>query len=1195
MTSTNIYRRTIKKFDVTQLDAIRIHCAQETDSNDGAVSHEFGNSNITLHRIKREVSPLKYQPVCPYERIVIWLNDNEYEYLPPYYEDGATQSDATRIHYAQEMDINWMLGTCNSHGANKPRTVEMSVDQKIRSSQISRIIQLSKEDKLTKLKREYDTDTHCGTLRNLQVIYQTDIENGLSLKAAVRILKEFQPNELKILDQPPKCKLFVSSFFESMHLLIWISVFSAFFIYRAERHQLAMPFENLYVAIVLFFAGFVSTVYLFYDTYKHYPTSKSLNNVIPKYARVVRGGKLMVILSESLIIGDLVELHTGDIVPADVQIVKSDNLRIDLSSISSEVSPRSRCVECTNYNPLESKNLAFLSCSVVEGTGRGIVIATGMETFVGRTAELTAMTKTKKSKFQKRVDAFVKLLIGTNLILGCIVYGIFLSLGMDYKNAFYHTYGLIVAIIPSGIPITLVVCLAFTMKMLSNRGCICRGTRSVRLLGSVTAICLDKTGTLTRNEMVVSSLYYYNKLLDLRNVAEKYGHQFKVLIHAICLSLDPSQLPSLATKKLVNAMDAALIDFLMKHYLDRFVRNQNTKVFEIPFNSVDKYHILVHKQVTDDRYLVVMKGAPELVLKYCSTVLTKTGEIPLNGEALINVKNSCSLLGHKGQRIVAFCDGVLPHSKYPQNYKFEEDDDFPPKILRFLGLASVKDPLRSFAKNTIMALKKAGIKIVMITGDFPLTALTLSRDCGIVSEGNKTIYDDPLSNDKVDVFDSVVKGNLASTAAVITGQHLKDMRFSTIIRVIKETEELIFARVSPQQKMIVVEACQKAGHVVAAFGNNLNDIPALKASDLGITLNDTGNKLTKDIADILLEKDDLTSLVLGVEKGRLIIENLNKVVFYSITPLAAEILPFFAHGILGLPLPLSILLAVLINTVTNIIPAVSLAFEKPESALMNGPYKQVRIAKMLFIALGHSGLIQAAAGFNTYFYTMALYGFLPYNLFFSNSFWYSEFLNDYEDWYGQEWTLMERADLEGLTQSAFFISMVIMQLGNLLSCRTRVISLFKHDIDNHATLIGSFGPGQFPCGASFRFSRLPFLTSYSKSCESFVRIKLLTNARNSIDFEVLENFIVIFEPTKLPVEGLSRNHTTLCSAEITLNYMKKKRSHITKVYYYQNLDILIEDNDTAMTMELNLIPKNAENPNTSITNPNTSTVNLNNL
>merc|ERR1712002_1399669 len=425
-----------------------------------------------------------------------------------------------------------------------------------------------------------------------------------------------------------------------------------------------------------------------------------------------------------------------------------------------------------------------------------------------------------------------------------------------------------------------------------------------------------------------------------------------------------------------------------------------------------------------DGYLLVMKGAPERILDRCSTIVINGKEMPLTSDWKNAFETAYMELGGLGERVLGFCDFVLPKDKYPTGYPFDPDEEnFPLEGLRFVGLMSMIDPPRSAVPDAVSKCRSAGIKVIMVTGDHPITAKAIARCVGIISDRTDTV-EDIAAKRKCNVKDVNPR---EAHAAVVNGGEIKDMSPEKLDEILKYHSEIVFARTSPQQKLIIVEGCQRMGAIVAVTGDGVNDSPALKKADIGVAMGIAGSDVSKQAADMILLDDNFASIVTGVEEGRLIFDNLKKSIAYTLTSNIPEISPFLLFILADVPLPLGTVTILCIDLGTDLVPAISLAYEKAETDIMKRqprcPIRDKLVnERLISLAYGQIGMIQAVSGFFTYFVIMGENGFRPAYLIGLRADWDDKSNNSLVDSYGSEWSYAQRKNLELTCHTAFFTS-----------------------------------------------------------------------------------------------------------------------------------------------------------------------------
>jgi sodium/potassium-transporting ATPase subunit alpha len=497
-------------------------------------------------------------------------------------------------------------------------------------------------------------------------------------------------------------------------------------------------------------------------------------------------------------------------------------------------------------------------------------------------------------------------------------------------------------------------------------------------------------------------------------------------------------------------------------------RAESKKVAEIPFNSKNKYQLSIHEDGSS--HTMVMKGAPERILARCSTIWTKDGEMPMTAEFRTEFNANNSALAKLGQRVLGFAEKKLDGAKFPIGTNFVTDDannlNFPlgdkyvedqgatEDGLCFVGALSMIDPPRPGVVEAVDKCRSAGIRVFMVTGDHPETAEAIAREVHIIKD-EKTLAEcaklQGCSEGDVNPDDA--------RAIVVPGHELQNFTAEYLDDLLFHHKEIVFARTSPQQKLIIVEGCQRAGQIVAVTGDGVNDSPALKKANIGVAMGIAGSDVSKQAADMILLDDNFASIVIGVEEGRLIFDNIKKSIAYTLTSNIPEISPFLIFILASIPLPLGTVTILCIDLGTDMVPAISLAYEHPEADIMarkprNSKTDHLVNARLISFAYGMIGMIQASAGFFVYFSVMASHGFRPTDLLGIRSDWDEPTFEYVVDSYGQEWTYEARKRLEYTCHTSFFVTIVVVQWADLLISKTRYNSLFVQGMRNSTLSFG---------------------------------------------------------------------------------------------------------------------------------------------
>uniref|UniRef100_A0A8D0AMS6 Sodium/potassium-transporting ATPase subunit alpha n=1 Tax=Sander lucioperca TaxID=283035 RepID=A0A8D0AMS6_SANLU len=876
--------------------------------------------------------------------------------------------------------------------------------------------------------------------------FNTDIVQGLTNAKAAEYLIRDGPNALTPPPTTPEWVKFCRQLFGGFSILLWTGAILCFLAYAIQAATEDEPagdnrpcFSSVNACVCVYFL--------------------TITDISLQQALVIREGEKVTINAEEVVGGDLIEVKGGDRIPADIRVVSAHGCKVDNSSLTGESEPQSRSPDCTHDNPLETRNVAFFSTNCVEGTARGIVICTGDRTVMGRIATLTSGLETGKTPIAKEIEHFIHIITGVAVFLGVTFFILAIILGYSWLEAVIFLIGIIVANVPEGLLATVTVCLTLTAKRMAKKNCLVKNLEAVETLGSTSTICSDKTGTLTQNRMTVAHMWFDNQIHEADTTEDQSGASFDkssvtwlslARVAGLCnraqFKAGQDSLPILKRDVAGDASESALLKCIeLSCGSVRAMRDRNKKVAEIPFNSTNKYQV---KDPNDNRYLLVMKGAPERILDRCTTILVQGKEQPMDEELKEAFQNAYMELGGLGERVLGFCHVLLPEDQYPKGFAFDtEDVNFQTDNLCFVGLMSMIDPPRAAVPDAV----------IMVTGDHPITAKAIAKGVGIISEGNETVEDIAA---RLNIPVSQVNPRDAK-ACVVHGTDLKDLSQDQMDDILRNHTEIVFARTSPQQKLIIVEGCQRLGAIVAVTGDGVNDSPALKKADIGVAMGISGSDVSKQAADMILLDDNFASIVTGVEEGRLIFDNLKKSIAYTLTSNIPEITPFLFFIIVNIPLPLGTITILCIDLGTDMVPAISLAYETAESDIMkrqprNPARDKLVNERLISIAYGQIGMIQALGGFFAYFVILAENGFLPSRLVGIRLNWDDRSTNDLEDSYGQQWTYEQRKIVEFTCHTAFFVSIVVVQWADVIICKTRRNSVFQQGMRNKILIFGLF-------------------------------------------------------------------------------------------------------------------------------------------
>ncbi|KAI0565143.1 Na+-ATPase [Gracilaria domingensis] len=869
--------------------------------------------------------------------------------------------------------------------------LEMARQYSETSARISEIIERKKAgkkdkaDKQEELKKELEMWEHKVTVQELSTKLQTDPEKGLTENEAKVRLERDGPNQLSPPKVTPWYIKLLSQFVNFFAILLQVASILCFVGYGLDNEAV----DNLYLGIVLYVVVIITAVFTFFQEFKSEKTMEKFKNFLPPKSVARRSGKVVEIDASTLVVGDVIEVKLGDKIPADIRLVSNQKLKVDNSPLTGESEPIGRTVDCTDDNPLETKNLAFFGTLAVDGTCTGIVVNTGDDTVFGRIAGLAAGSVSEVTTLQIDIHHFVIIISSVAIFLGVLFFVIGLIKGTPVITNVVFCIGIIVANVPEGLLATVTVSLTLSAKRMAKKQVLVKKLEAVETLGSTTCICSDKTGTLTQNRMTIVHVAYDKQLHTTKTAATEATFDledpcFKELFYigAVCgkavfdaKDMDENPDKSIDERKVNgDASEAGILKFSEKIRSVQDMRNRNKQVCTIPFNSANKFMITINKIADQgERLRLCMKGAPERVIDRCTTILTKDGIQPFDAAAKSVINEQLAFMMERGERCLGFARMDLDPSEYPVNFAFDtEEINFPMTGLTFVGLMALLDPPREAVPNAVSTCQSAGVKVIMVTGDHPATAKSIAKQVNIIQSATA----EDVAKERGISVDEVDRSDIK--AIVVPGSQIKDLEQDDWDRILAH-EQIVFARTSPQQKLIIVENNQRLGNIVAVTGDGVNDSPALKKANIGIAMGIAGSDVSKEAADMILLDDNFASIVNGVEEGRLIFDNLKKSIAYTLTSNIPEITPFLAFIIVQIPLPLTTVLILCIDLGTDLLPAISLAYENPESDIMRRPPRDSRVdrlvnRRLISFSYFQIGVIQALAGFYCYLVVLGDFG-----------------------------------------------------------------------------------------------------------------------------------------------------------------------------------------------------------------------------
>jgi Ca2+-transporting ATPase len=733
-------------------------------------------------------------------------------------------------------------------------------------------------------------------------------ENGLSSEGAARRLAETGPNELK--HKPPRSLL-----------SIFIAQFKNFLIYIL----IAAMLISLLIGEVVD-AGIIAAIVVLnailgaYQELQAEQSLESLQKLQVSEAYVVRDGHKIKIKAAEIVPGDVIELEAGDRVPADARVIWAAHCSVDESALTGESEPDTKVPGLLSGNVTigDMENMIFAGTTLADGRCRAMVVRTGMSTEIGRIAGMVESGVKRETPVQISINR-AGMAFGIAAIVACIlifVTGIFE--GKALFEMFLVAVSLAVAAIPEGLPATITIIFALGVQRMARRKAIVRRLSAVETLGSTDVICSDKTGTLTQNVIVVRRLVTAQKTFEVAGTGYSAVGSFVADSSFVAggktadITADPLLQELLKAGVLCNnatyeimgdsriitgdSTEVALLVAGAKAGMQKILLEDDCpRKIEVPFSAETRFMMTVNR--CDSRNIAYAKGAPEVILDHCANIMTGSRAEPVTDEARRHFLRDNEDMAARGMRVLAFALKELPGTGLENIAGLESG-------MTFLGLAGMIDPSRPEARDSVGKCRSAGINVVMITGDQALTAASIARDIGIMDESGE----------------------------VVTGAELNAMSDEELQRRVEGIK--VYARASPEQKLRIVNAMQTRDHVVAMTGDGVNDAPALKNADIGVSMGITGTDVARDASDMVLADDNFATIVSAVEEGRNIYDNVRKTVKFMFSGNIGEVLTVLLGIMLNLPLPLLAIQILWVNLITDSLPALSLSMEPPDAGLM---------------------------------------------------------------------------------------------------------------------------------------------------------------------------------------------------------------------------------------------------------------------
>lgn len=752
--------------------------------------------------------------------------------------------------------------------------------------------------------------------------------NGLDEKNITELQKKHGFNEIINVKKESIIQLLLEQFKSLLIIILIVASIVSF--------SIGQSIEAIAIIVIVILAGVLG----FVQEYRASKAIESLQQMAAPHATVIRNGNKKVVYARELVPGDIIILNTGDKVPADCRIIESYNLKTDEASLTGESTPCEKHnfeLADTNIALGDRHNMLFMGTSILYGRGKAIVVSTGMNTEFGKIATLLQNTENRKTPLQVNLNQ-----LGKNLGIYAIIIAFLMSLigflkGHEVVEMFIWGVAIAVAIIPEALPAVVTISIALGVRRMVKRRALIRKLPAVETLGATNVICTDKTGTLTKDEMTVRKIFALGQVLEitgagylpegefyLENAKINFDNNNKKLLKFISygvLCTDSSLVNENGKYKIIgDPTEGAIIVAAKKAGIDiEKLKNDFVRVHEIPFSSETKKMTTIHR-LEDDRYLIICKGAPEILLQVSKKYELINEIIPLDTNIKQDIEFTSNEFAKNALRVLAVCYKIV------DNYINEDIEN----DLIFLGMFGMIDPPRDEVKDAIKICENAGIKPIMITGDHEITAVAVAKELNILKVNQRSISGLKLES-------------------------LTDEEFEEVV-----DETVVYARISPSHKLKIVNALMKRGNIVAMTGDGVNDAPALKKADIGVAMGIKGTEVSREAADMILTDDNFSSIVAAIEEGRGIFQNIKKYLVYLLGGNLGTVLALVISLLAGLPIPLQAVQILFINFLMDGLIAISLGVEPAENYLMNKKPRNVNegiLDKKTLYFIGISGFI----------------------------------------------------------------------------------------------------------------------------------------------------------------------------------------------------------------------------------------------
>lgn len=836
--------------------------------------------------------------------------------------------------------------------------------------------------------------------------------DGLSTATVQERLAKDGKNKIDEAKGTPLILVFLKNFISLMAILLWFGGFIAIIAGMVE------------LGVAIWLVNVINGLFSFKQEFQASKATEALKKMLPSYARVIREGKDIQIFAEDLVVGDIMLIEEGDKISADARLLTSTDLQVNQSTLTGESNPVRKSSDpiLKDFGSrFETPNLIFTGTSVSSGSARTVVVATGMSTEFGKIAHLTQTVDETASPLQVELNKLTKQISIIAIAFGIFFFvagWLFVGEGHDVARYFIFALGMVVAFIPEGLLPTVTLSLAMAVQRMAKEHALVKRLSAVETLGSTSVICSDKTGTLTQNEMTVQHLWLMNQevevtglgyspegevKIDGQKIDVDHSYNLKLLMYGASLCSNARVVAPNAENDrytvLGDPTEACLGVVAQKAGVDLNVLQKDyIRLRELPFDSRRKRMTVINQCPVDidgSKKIAFVKGAPKEVMELCISVLDQGEVKAITAENQQQIMEANDHYARLGLRVLAVAyRPITDKSDLPARMS-----DYTPELVEqnlvFVGLVVMADPARPEVADAVKLCHKASIRIIMITGDYGLTAESIAKKIGIVQREHPRI---------------------------VTGMELETMSDEALKEAL--ADEVIFARVAPEQKYRVVSNLQDMGNIVAVTGDGVNDSPALKKADIGVAMGITGTDVAKEAADMILTDDNFASIVRAVEEGRAVYSNLRKFILYIFNSNMPEAVPsaafLFSRG--GIPLPLTVMQILCIDLGTDMLPALGLGTEVVEPGIMDRPPRgrneHLLNRGLILKAFLWYGMIESVIAMAAYFFVNYLNGWPGIPLASSG--------------------LMYRE-----TTTLTLAAIVFAQIGMVMNCRTEKQSVFK--------------------------------------------------------------------------------------------------------------------------------------------------------